>query len=113
MHELPILQNIVDIVLEEARRANVDRVTDINIAVGELSGVVPESMQFYFDYLKKDDIIAQARLHFNIIPTEVTCRDCHTKFTPVEGQWACPNCESKNLDVVSGTGSYVESIEVA
>ncbi|MEM5770191.1 MAG: hydrogenase maturation nickel metallochaperone HypA, partial [Bacillota bacterium] len=54
MHEMAVTKNILDIALESAREADNARVMEINLVIGELSSVVDDSVQFYFDALSKD-----------------------------------------------------------
>lgn len=53
MHELSITQSMLDIVLDQAKTADAKKVTKINLVIGELSGVVSDCVQFYFDFLKR------------------------------------------------------------
>jgi hydrogenase nickel incorporation protein HypA/HybF len=112
VHELAITQNILDIVLNEAKSAQANKVTKINLVIGELSGTVSDCVQFYFDFLKKDNAAEDATLDFKLVPAELRCRDCLTAFNPKDSAWICPNCKGTSLDVVSGRECYVESIEV-
>ncbi len=112
VHELAITQNILDVVLSEAKAAQADKITRINLVIGELSGVVSESVQFYFDFLKKGNPAEEANIDFRLVPAELRCRDCHTNFNPRDSAWVCPNCQSTSLEVLSGRDCYIESIEV-
>ena len=112
MHELFITQSILDIVLNQAKAAQAKKVTRINLVVGELSGVVSDCVQFYFDFLKKGNAAEEAVLDFKLVPIELRCRDCQTTFHPNESAWVCPNCQGTGLDVIGGQESYIESIEV-
>jgi len=112
VHELAITQNILDIVLDEAKKAQADKVTRINLVIGELSGVVSDSVLFYFDFLKKGNAAEEATIDFRLVPVELRCRDCLTNFTPKDSAWTCPNCQSTNFDLITGRECYVESIEV-
>ena len=112
MHELAITQNILDIVLSEAKSAQANKVTRINLVIGELSGLVSDCVQFYFDFLKKGNAAEEATLNFKLVPAELRCRDCSNSFKPEDSAWICPNCKGTNLDVLSGRECYVESIEV-
>jgi len=113
VHELAITQNILDIVLNEAKTAQADKVTRINLVIGELSGIVSDSVLFYFDFLKKGNAAEEATIDFRLVPVELRCRDCLTNFNPKEDtSWACPNCQGTNFDLISGRECYVESIEV-
>jgi hydrogenase nickel incorporation protein HypA/HybF len=112
MHELSITQSIMDIVLNQAKEAQAKKVTRINLVIGELSGVVSDCVQFYFDFLKKGNAAEEATLDFKLVPIELRCRDCQTAFHPEDSTWICPNCRSTALDVIGGQESYIESIEV-
>ncbi len=50
MHELSITQSILSIVLEQAKTAKASKISEIDLTIGELSGVVDESVQFCFDF---------------------------------------------------------------
>lgn len=112
MHELAVTQNILDIVLKEAKSAQANKVTRINLVIGDLSGIVSDCVQFYFDFLQKGNATEGATLDFKLVPVELRCRDCQTAFKPEDSAWVCPNCKGTNLDVISGRECYVESIEV-
>lgn len=112
MHELAITQNILDIAINEAKAAQASQITKIRLVIGELSGVVPECVQFYFDFLKKDSIAENASIDFEIIPTELRCRDCQTTFKLEDSNWNCPRCHSANLEIIAGQNCFIESIEV-
>ena len=112
VHELAITQNILDIVLNEAKTAQASKVTKISLVIGELSGAVSDCVLFYFDFLKKDNAAEEATIDFRLVPVELRCRDCQTNFNPKDSAWICPNCQSTSLEVISGRECYVESIEV-
>ncbi len=112
MHELAITQNILDIVLSEAKAAQASRITKISLVIGELSGIVSDSVQFYFDFLNKGNAAEGATLDFRLVSIELRCRNCLTEFTPKDSAWVCPNCQGTGFDVIGGRECYVESIEV-
>lgn len=112
MHEFAITQSILNIVLDEAKAAQASKIHKINLVIGELSGVVSDSVQFYFDFLKKDNAAEGATIDFKQMPAELRCRDCSTSFNPKDSLWVCPACQSSSVEVVSGRHCYVESIEV-
>ena len=112
MHELAITESILEIVLNEAKSAQADKVTRINLVIGELSGTVSDCVQFYFDFLKKGNAAEEAILDFKLVAAELRCRDCQTVFNLKDSAWICPNCKGTNLDVLSGRECYVESIEI-
>jgi len=112
MHELSITQNILSIALEQAEAVKASKITKINLTIGELSGIVDECVQFYFELLSKDTIAAKASLCFDRPPTKLRCRNCSTTFSPDNLEWACPNCKEQQVEIISGRECYVSSIEV-
>ena len=112
MHELSITESILSITLERAEEAKASRVAKINLVIGELSGVVDECVEFYFGFLSKDTIAAQASLSFHHPPIQLRCHKCITVFSPDNRNWACPNCQEREIEIISGRDLYIESIEV-
>ena len=112
MHELAVTQNILNIALDEAKAAQARRITKINVTIGELSGVVSDSVQFYFDFLSKDSVAEGAILNFELLPAQLRCRNCLTTFNPEDLLWVCPNCQSQSIEIISGREFFLESLEV-
>jgi hydrogenase nickel incorporation protein HypA/HybF len=112
MHELGVTENIVNIALAKAGEAQASKVIKINLVVGELSGFVPDCIQFYFDTLSRDTIAQGAMLHFESVPTQLRCRDCSAIFQPEDTMWTCPACKGQSIEIFKGRELYVESMEV-
>ncbi len=112
MHEASITESMLSLALEKAGEAKAVKITRINLVVGELSGVVPECVQFYFDAISKNTIAERAALCFETKPTQIRCRKCQNVFTPANHDWACPKCREISAEIVSGRECYMESIEV-
>ena len=112
MHELSITQSILSIVLEKAKVAQANKIIKINLTIGELSGIVDDCVQFYFDIISKDTIAAKASLSFQQPSTRLRCRNCAATFSPNNLDWACPNCQEQKIEIISGRECHVESIEV-
>ena len=112
MHEASITESLLALAVDKAREAKAGKITRINIVAGELSGVVDECVQFYFDIISKNTLADGALLNFVPRPVTLRCRKCKKKFTPVDQDWACPECREMAVDIVSGRECYMESIEV-
>lgn len=112
MHELGVTENIVNIALAKAGEAQASKVIQINLVIGEMSGFVPDCIQFYFDPLSKDTIAQGAVLHFELVPAQLRCRNCSTIFHPQDTLWACPKCRGQSVEISKGRELYIESMEV-
>jgi len=112
MHEQSIVESILSLALENAGKAQANRILKINLVVGELSGVVDEAVEFYFNFLSKNTIASEAHLSFQHIPMQLRCRKCSTVFTPEKMELQCPECKEQQIEIVAGRELYIESLEV-
>lgn len=113
MHEYSVTQSILDIALRHARRAQARRILAINLTIGDLTGFVDESIQFYFDFLSQDTIAKGAQLRFERITARVRCYTCQAEYVPPDHRvWSCPECKALGGEVVAGREFAVTSIEI-
>lgn len=112
MHELPVTESILEIALRHAEEGGASRITDLYLVIGQLSSVVDDSVQFYWDILSKDTPAEGARLHFRRIPTEMVCLNCGLHYAPSKDDLACPNCGGVSIRVTAGEELYLEAIDV-
>lgn len=112
MHELPVTENILEIALRHASQANAKKITELNLVIGQLSSIIDDSIQFYWDIIAKDTIAEGARLNFQRIPTRMTCLECLTEFAPQDDDFNCPGCNSNHIKITAGEEFYLESIQI-
>lgn len=112
MHEMAVTQSILSIVCQHAERANAARITDIHLVIGQLSSIVDDSVQFYWDFIATGTLAEGAILHFERIPAQLTCNDCGHTFALTQGLTPCPICDSLNLSVNAGDEFYIASIDI-
>ena len=112
MHELSITQSVLNIVTEHAERAAAQKVTTINLVLGELTGFVDDSIQFYFDMLSPGTLAEGAKLAIQRVPARIRCRACGAEFALGDSNWLCPTCGAVGGEVLDGRQFQVESIEV-
>ena len=113
MHELPATQGMLEVALEAARDAGAERILEIHLVIGDLSTMVDDSVQFYFDLLSRGTPADGATLVFHREPGELRCLECghEEEVTPPLAP-ACPACGSLVLRVTAGRAFRVESLEV-
>ncbi len=109
MHELAITQNIVDIALKSASDRQIKGIT---IVLGELSGIVEDSVRFCFDVVAADTAAQGATLTVHKVLAHVRCNRCAFEFKLDNGDWACPQCGNLGGEVMQGRECYIESIDV-
>jgi hydrogenase nickel incorporation protein HypA/HybF len=112
MHELPVTESILEIALRHAEKAGARRVTGLYLVIGQLSSLLDDSIQFYWDIIAKDTLAEGATLHFNRIPTEIECQECKHHYSPENGNFLCPKCGSIRIKIISGEELRLEAIDV-
>ena len=113
MHEMAIAMEIVDIaqasIPSDLHGARVQRV---NLRVGKLSAIVPDSLRFCFDLVIKGGPLEGAELTFDEPPVVVRCRDCRAEWTVTEPVFICEACRGGAIDILSGRELDITSIEI-
>lgn len=112
MHELPVTESLLEITLRHAQEANARCVTDLYLVIGQLSSIIDDSVQFYWDIVAQNTIAEGARLHFRRIPIQMLCLECQKSFTPTDNEFTCPDCHSSRVKVTAGEEFYLESINI-
>lgn len=109
MHELPVVLDIVRVINEEAEKRGFQKITQINLVIGELSSIVDESVQMYFEIAAKGSPCSHAKLFFEHHPAMLKCQKCGKKF-PHKKDFICPHCGGDSV-LVKGTGNefYIRS----
>ena len=113
MHEMGIALQIVEIATASLPLdLAAARVTKVNLRVGKLAAVVPESLRFCFSVAVKDSPLEDAILAIEEIPVVARCKDCDAQWTINEPVFVCKKCQSGSLEFLSGRELDIESIEV-
>ncbi len=114
MHELALMTSLVNRVCEIAKTENATRVTDIHVKRGELSGVIPEALNFCFDVCVADTIAEKANLCIHDVAAKWKCDSCGNIITKVEDLNIpfCPKCQNHKLTLIEGREFQLDSIEV-
>jgi len=112
MHELAVTESIIAIAERHAQAAHATRILRIALVIGELSSIVDDSVQFYFDHLAAGTLAEGAQLVFERRPLVLRCAACAHAWQPSAGDWTCPHCGEARASVAEGREFYVDSIEV-
>ncbi len=108
MHELTIMQNIVEAVCEAAGEA---RVTRVLLEIGSLSGVVPDSIRFCFDLCTKSTVLEGALLQIHEVAARARCRECDSEFAAEDSVAFCA-CGSAKVEILAGYELRIREVEL-
>jgi len=113
MHEMGIAMEIVKISRDSIPPHMTDaRVERVNVRIGKLSAVVPQSLRFCFEMAVKDTPLDGAELAIEEVPVVAQCRDCHHSWTITGPAFFCEKCKSGKVDLLSGQELDIVSIEL-
>ena len=114
MHEYPLTKQIIQIAEEHAKEQKAKRVTQINLVVGEYSGIVADCVQLYFDLIAEGTLCEGAELQIEKVTPLLKCTKCGHRFErkPFSFQCTAEGCDGEGEPTEVGREFYVKSIEV-
>ncbi len=109
MHELSLSSAIVNTVVKHAAGR---RVSVVSLRVGNLRQVVPDSLEFYFEFVARGTVCEGARLEQEVMPAVLRCGACAAEWEMDFLSSAVRSAAQAGSTVASGNEFEVESIEV-
>ena len=112
MHEMTIAMNIVDIICQKANDEKAVKVNIVELVIGELSGIMINSLEFCFEAACKNTIADGAELKINIINAEAFCKSCNKNFSIESDFSPCPTCNDFNFELIKGKEFSIKSFNI-
>jgi hydrogenase nickel incorporation protein HypA/HybF len=109
MHELAIVEGVVDTVTERLPDA---KVSCVRLEIGALSGVVADALRFSFELATEGTNLQGATLEITEIPARCRCRACGRQFAP-DGPILLCGCGSADAEVLAGQELKIAAVKVA
>ncbi|HOO40518.1 MAG TPA: hydrogenase maturation nickel metallochaperone HypA [Syntrophales bacterium] len=103
MHELALIQSLLDIVEDCAATDGFCRVNSLKLSFGRLSCLDRQCLEFAFSIQSAGTKAEGAILDFEILPARIRCLDCGRE-AAMDGAWdRCPSCRSQDVTLTGGT----------
>lgn len=112
MHEATIAKNIIELVETEYLKLKYKKIHSIKIRIGELSGIYPESLEYYFQEYSKNTVLENAKLQFEKAPIKVKCTSCNAILEISDLSIECPNCIKSQYNIIGGDELEIINMEV-
>lgn len=109
MHELSIAEELLEIIADNAEKAGVRKVTEVNLRIGDFSGILPEALEFAFQVLSRGKITEGAVLRIEQVQPCLTCDGCGGPVGRSES--FCPRCGSGQVRATGGHELEILSFE--
>jgi hydrogenase nickel incorporation protein HypA/HybF len=109
VHELSLSSAIVNTVEKHAAGR---RVTVVSLRVGALRQVVPDTLEFYFEFVARGTVCEGAVLEQELVAAGLCCRTCGYEWAIEIPAFRCPECAGSDVSIAAGNEFEVESIEI-
>jgi len=112
MHEMTLMGEVREIVVQAARQHKFERVKRVVLEIGRLSGVQAEAMRFCFDVVMEDTPAAKATLEIEELPGVASMTRCAMEVEITSRIEPCPHCHGMPGKILGGTEMRVKGLEV-
>lgn len=113
MHEVGLMQSALAIAIDQAKAQGAHQIHQLELAVGQLSGVEPEALAFAFEVVTPGTPAAGAKLVLRAVPALCYCAHCQQTFEPATWIYRCPSCQQLSDDIRQGKDLQITSLEVS
>lgn len=110
MHEMSIALSIIEAVVAKAEQEKSQKVNEIELEVGKVSGVQPESLKFCFSAAAKNTLVEDADLIIRETESSGACEECGRRFPMHDVYARCDACGSFKTTIISGRELLIKSI---
>lgn len=112
MHEMSLMESVMDVVDDSARKQGFSRVTRLVLEIGVLSSVDEQSLRFAFDAIKDGSLAKGGALDIIRVPGQAFCMECG-KTVAISARYdECPLCGGGRLQVTGGEEMRIKELEV-
>jgi hydrogenase nickel incorporation protein HypA/HybF len=112
MHEMSIIEALLETVHDELGAHRGARVRTVHVRVGALRLVEPAMLEFCYAAAVRDTPLADSRLEVQHVEASARCDVCSLEFPVAERWFECPRCRSANARLLKGDELLLTSLEI-
>lgn len=113
MHELSIVEALISQVQQELDRAGQQgRVLQLELSIGRLSGVNPESVRFAFNLLAPGTFVDGAEIVIHEPKAICHCHACNRQVEIDDLVVECPECAAIDITIEGGREMMLQTIDI-
>ena len=110
MHELGVVMNIVENVVDFAQANNVTQIETLVLQIGELSAVIPAYVESCYPAAVDGTMMQDTKLKIEVLPANALCRNCEKVFGLMAAKGVCPHCGKEDCETISGKELMIKEI---
>jgi hydrogenase nickel incorporation protein HypA/HybF len=112
MHEMSIVEALLDSVREQLRAYPDGQVRAVCVRVGQLRQIEPQMLEFCYNAAVRGTPLEGSRLEIQQVEAAARCDVCSLEFAVEENWFECPRCHSTNARLLRGDELLLTSIEI-
>jgi hydrogenase nickel incorporation protein HypA/HybF len=110
LHELGVVFEVIKTVQVFAEKNGLTKFDKLVLQIGELSSMIPKYIEACYPAAVDGTTLQEMKLEIEILPGNAICKKCNEVFNIIENNQTCPNCESKDWDLLSGREFMIKEI---
>ena len=121
MHEVSVVSNMVEAILKELEKYDVERVEEVNVLIGDLTSLGAEQLEFAYEIVTRDTILEGSRFVIEREEVRVRCTECGYEgpADTLESDFmdhsvpviACPKCGG-HVEITAGQACRVRDLNI-
>jgi len=110
LHEMGVIINVVNTVESFAKKNGITKIDTLVLQIGELSSMIPRYIEACYPAAADGTLLQDTKLEIEVLPGNAICRKCNQVFNVLENKSICPNCESKDWELLGGREFMIKEI---
>ncbi len=110
LHELSIVFAVVRTVERLAKQNGLTKIDTLVLQIGELSSVVPRYIEECYPAAVHGTMMQDTTLRIEMLPGNAMCKQCKKAFNLIKNDGRCPDCGSKDCEILSGKEFMIKEI---
>jgi hydrogenase nickel incorporation protein HypA/HybF len=112
MHEFYLAEEVIKLAEHEVKKNNAQSVSEINIEVGNMSGVEADAFESALVLLSEGSILDKTSLNIVRLKGKGVCSICDQEFEMNKRMDTCPRCDSFPSEIRGGNEFRVVSLMI-
>ena len=110
MHELGVVIEVVKTIEGFARENGLTKIEALVLQIGELSAMIPRYIEACYPAAIDGTMLQETKLKIEILPGNAICKKCNKVFNLIANKQTCPDCESKEWEILGGKEFNIKEI---
>ncbi|MBK8972902.1 MAG: hydrogenase maturation nickel metallochaperone HypA [Hahellaceae bacterium] len=111
MHELSLVEALLDQLTSTAQAEDLQRITALTVSVGTLSHVSTEALRFCFEACQRGTVAESAVLTIESETGHARCPACQREAPAQDWLDCCPYCGQAGRQIIRGRDVRLKSIQ--